>query len=458
MSLNNDLASLFLTASEALVRRLAELGVPLTMPNVQASISRDKQDPSAWKSCNYEVQQNTLAHQGNALFNVMPLLTPEVSAMVARCAQELVADPESKLPFWSPFEGNGRLLISSPESSADYATDAADWTSRHLLLPALHSHLAALPSLDNVTPGDAQAFAEDVLRVAAANQLYYRVSVPIAGLDIAARSDPVSLGRDVIIRRLSEDEQGRIFRDWGIGSSISGPVAFTALPLVALQMDIFTPRGSQYEYADVNEGIARWLCVLQLCGYSVAGAFAAFGPYPRWVLPIHMNIPLTLARQPRKWSTLSNAGTRKVVSVQKKLLQYHIAEPTSEHDLALHRFHIGLARLNPVDSVLDHVIALESLLLPYDENARHGDLSYRFRVHGAYYIGKAKNRREAVAKQLTDLYGLRSRLVHGNKYPTKAEIDTGRSVAEDLARRGLLRAVDEGFPTAVTFKKTVLGI
>jgi hypothetical protein len=458
MPLSDDLASLFLMASQAVAQRLTESAMPLTLPRMQTSVTRNRRDPGGWQSRNHEVQQNILAHQGSGLHKMMPLLPSEVSAMVVQCAQELVVAPESRLPFWAPFEGNGRLLVGGSEDPADYAANAADWTARHLVLPALLSHLAALPSLDSPTAEAANDFAQEVLAVAAADKLYYRIAVPIAGLDIPAKSDPVSLGRSTSLRRLSADEQGNIMREWGIGSSISGPLAFTALALVALQMDISTPRDRQYDHIDVVEGVARWLCAFQLCGYSIAGYFAAFGPYPRWTLPINMNLPLTLPSQPRKWSTLSEAGMLKVISVQRELSRYHTTEPASERDLALHRFHIGLARQNSVDSVLDYVIALESLLLPYSADARHGDLGYRFRVHGAHYIGKTKNRREAVANQLTGLYGLRSRLVHGNKYPTKAEIETGRSAAEDLVRRGLLRAVEEGFPTDVAFKRIVLGV
>jgi hypothetical protein len=41
---------------------------------------------------------------------------------------------------------------------------------------------------------------------------------------------------------------------------------------------------------------------------------------------------------------------------------------------------------------------------------------------------------------------MRSRLVHGGKYPSLDEIKTARDDAQELARRGLLRAVQQGFP------------
>jgi hypothetical protein len=111
-------------------------------------------------------------------------------------------------------------------------------------------------------------------------------------------------------------------------------------------------------------------------------------------------------------------------------------EPRSPQDLAVHRFRVGAARGDIADAILDFVISLEALLLPYDENARHGDLGYRFRTHGAHYLASNTEDRRAVAKQLSDLYALRSRLVHGSKYPKPEELVSARRTAEDLTRRG----------------------
>jgi hypothetical protein len=52
---------------------------------------------------------------------------------------------------------------------------------------------------------------------------------------------------------------------------------------------------------------------------------------------------------------------------------------------------------------------------------------------------------------------MRSRLVHGGKYPSLEEIKTVRDDARELARRGLLRGVQQGFPTAATFNQMILG-
>lgn len=144
----------------------------------------------------------------------------------------------------------------------------------------------------------------------------------------------------------------------------------------------------------------------------------------------------------------------------------HLTIEWTTDDLALHRFFAGEARRgttdllpgladrNAADAILDFTIALEALLLPYDGNARHGDLGYRFRIHGAHFIADSIPERQTTARQLSTIYSMRSRLVHGGRYPTSEEIKSAR----DLARRGLLRAVNDSFPDAETFNRRTLGV
>lgn len=62
------------------------------------------------------------------------------------------------------------------------------------------------------------------------------------------------------------------------------------------------------------------------------------------------------------------------------------------------------------------------------------------------------------ARQLNHLYGVRSTLVHGGKkFPTTEELSETRALAYDLCRRGLLRAVHDGFPSAADFNSLILG-
>jgi hypothetical protein len=98
---------------------------------------------------------------------------------------------------------------------------------------------------------------------------------------------------------------------------------------------------------------------------------------------------MTSRRSPRAWSKSNSSRDLRAGNRAARM------RPSPPKDLTLHRFFAGVARKgvtdfhpggadrNAADAVLDFTIALEALLLPYDEKARHGDLGYRFRVHGA---------------------------------------------------------------------------
>jgi hypothetical protein len=166
--------------------------------------------------------------------------------------------------------------------------------------------------------------------------------------------------------------------------------------------------------------------------------------------------PASAAWATARVSALTAEDFQTLIATAKQLERHHIREPTSAHELALHRFTTALARDSYADGALDFTIALEALLLPYDENARRGDLGYRFRVHGAHYLSERADERPETAKHLSRIYEMRGRLVHGAKYPDRVQIRAVHDLAYDFARRGLLRAVREDFPTGAMFNQMVL--
>jgi Apea-like HEPN len=453
-TLHEELAALLVTTGPDVARRLRENSFPLAFAERQTIVTRDNNNPDAWGSSEIEVNKNALAHAGTPLYHLVPLLSSEMTAVVRDCAAHMLELTESKLPFFSPFEGNGRMLIASSRDNdtpaSNFESNAVDWTTRHLLLPALYEHLRRVPRLQRITDADARSFAADVLQVATANDIQYLVTIPIAGIRVGSRIEVADAS--AVFRRLTSTEQGDLLTEWGITSSNFG---FITLPLVALEFIIPTERNAQNP--DARETVAKWLCALLLQGYDAASYRAKVQAHPSWLMPFSMNIPVTFPSQTNTWSNLTSSRIGRLLEKVGRLARYSISDPRSERDLALHRFCSGTARANHVDGILDFVIALESLLLPYDEDARRGDLGYRFRMHGAYYLSRTRRERTAIARQLTDLYSLRSRLVHGGKYPSSAEIDSGWNVAKHLSRLGLDRAVTDGFPSAAEFKAMLLG-
>lgn len=451
--MEDKLANLFLAVAGDAANRARSLGWPLTVPKKQLSVTREPDEPNAPSTFTSTVQRNILSPRADMpVYQLAPLLTNEVAASALEVATDFTHMTNARLPFFSPLGGGGGHLIDGNQSAVSYNEDAPRWTLHHLVLPALFEHLGALPNLQEPTPEAEHRFASEVLQVAMADNLTYRAVIPLAGLDMSV---PVlHITNQITVRRLSETEQGDISEEWGIGSTVIE--AFTAVPLCALEVCYSTPRMGQNPI--MGPLIHRWLLALELHGYSLAGRSGKEQTYPSWVLPMTGRPSLGLHRQPRKWSIIGEADVAAIREIVKKLEKYETGNPASAHDLALHRYHLGVSRSSDADSVLDFVIALESLLLPYDEEARHGDLGYRFRIHGGHFLAETVDERQAVAKSLAELYGLRSRLVHGGAYPSGAEIRLGRESAESFARRGLLRAVLQGFPTAVDFKRMALGL
>lgn len=273
--------------------------------------------------------------------------------------------------------------------------------------------------------------------------------MPLSGIDLDG-TDTLTADR-VRLRRLSAVEQGAVFDQRG------GWVALTSnveLPDMILELRVPGPRNKQFLRS--HELVTPWITAFQLHGFHLAGGDMAQRAEPAWVFGGVSRHPLILPKRPGPPATLTAAIFRKIVATGQQLARYHISEPVSPQDLALHRFATGLARDTYADGVLDFVIVLESLLLPYDRDARRGDLGYRFRVHGAHYLAERADERPPIAKQLSSIYEIRSRLVHGAKYPSRVRTRQAYDAACDFARRGLLRAVTNGFPTAETFNEMVL--
>jgi hypothetical protein len=452
--ISSSLARLFLASCHAVARRLQDAGLPSTIEVEHLIVER--QDPRRWSTAWRAESRNVLTN-GAVMLRGAPWLTRDEVVAVHRCSAMIAEDASKTLPFFMAFGGGGRLLIESAQQHQpqflSYEHDPVGWVTRFIVLPALRRHLEALPRVERAEERAARAFAEEVLQVAHDDRLHYRVVVPLSGIDLAADPGMIAQG-NICIRRLSDAEQGQLLETRG-GSSAFSLIGIEP-PQVVLELSVSGPRDTQYLGVGAGDHALLLVAALQLHGHQVAGHFAVETSDPVWVFPGSMQRPLTLPERSEKLSVLTASDLREVIETAGLLERYDVERPESPQDLALHRFVAGIARQNATDAVLDFTIALEALLLPYDRNTRRGDLGYRFRVHGAHYLSEQTDR-DATAKQLNAIYDMRSRLVHGGKYPEQAQIILTREAACGLARRGLLRAVRQGFPTAATFNSMVLG-
>jgi hypothetical protein len=309
-----------------------------------------------------------------------------------------------------------------------------------------------LPSLSDANSKHASAYADEVIRVAHDGLWHYREVAPLGGLEL----DPIAVQgfneAGILVRRIAEDEA----IDW------LEHVDFyhnyqkrDDLPLLALEVHTSSPRRATQP--EMSHSAPVLAAALELTGQEIAGRFTAQRLDPVWISPLVSEGELAVPRATGQINMFEEKDFRLFLDMTARLARYAIDEPRSTADLALHRFVSGCARPIPADALIDFTIALESLLLPYDEAARRSDLSYRFRIHGAHYLAHDAAERVELFKKLRTIYDMRSRLVHGGHYPTTDETVATRDIARDLARRGLQRAIRHGFPTAQAFNEMALG-
>jgi hypothetical protein len=451
------LADLFLAARASAAQRLQEAGLYPTTEVERTIIERERNGPGSWGTATRREMRNTLAVLGpTTSHTTAPWLTAADVDQVRDCASRLL-QVTATLPFWNPLGAAGSELIEKFEEHTthpSYADNPAEWIMRSILLPALWWHLRAMPSLEVRDDSTALVFADEILQVTLDEYLRYRVLVPLSGIVLPSSSSYIFAEGDISIRSLSDGEQGDWFMEYGHSSGQS--LMNCEAPRVVLEVPVSGPRTAQH--IPVGGPAPLLVLALQLHGFEIAGCYAPEYCDPRWIQSFTYPVPITLpgrTKTPTAASELTAEKFSAVVGTAHLLDRHNVSQPRSPQDLALHRFVLGVARSNLIDALLDFTIALEALLLPDDSR---GDLGYRFRIHGAHYLAREPCDREGAAEQLQEIYRMRSRLVHGGKYPDQARIAAMHDTAREYVRRGLLRAVHEGFPSSEVFAQMALGI
>lgn len=114
---------------------------------------------------------------------------------------------------------------------------------------------------------------------------------------------------------------------------------------------------------------------------------------------------------------------------------FRLEEKDREHlRIALQRLNQALRRQKPVDKAIDLGIALESLLLSEIKSGEQ--LSFTFRLRGAWMLGKDVDSREKYLNLFGKLYWLRSQAVHTGKVPKRVKIknESNKEVTEVISR------------------------
>ena len=113
--------------------------------------------------------------------------------------------------------------------------------------------------------------------------------------------------------------------------------------------------------------------------------------------------------------------------------------------IPIDRWAKAMAEDNPIDQIIDLGISLECLYVPDSQ----GEVSFRFALHGAWHLGKEKAERQALRKELRQIYDARSDVVHTGRLRgprAKATFDVSQLVtrAQELCWQGITSVIEAG--------------
>lgn len=449
--LRDLLAKFFIASAAAVTRHFERHDVPLKIFEPRAIPFRIA---NSWGISESSKSINVLASEDFWMRYKTPVLSRNMVRNARALGDSLAETASDMLPFSESFQYDNLMLGPRLRSSGvpDFISEPGVWITRRIVLPALQAHLVSLPSVDKADSPAAFAFADEVLKVVHDDHYHYCEFAPLSGLDTtSAMAGPI--GKDgIAFRRLTNDELSA----WLENSRFRRDLMSEDPPTLAVEVRTVTPRRDSAP--EWHHNVPTVVAALELNGFKIAGEFTTIRVEPNWMYPVISRKALTLPPAVGgKLAPFTQGEFRSFATTLALLKKFSIEEPRMVTDLSLHRFVSGCARSVPADALIDFTITLESLFLPYDEAARHGDLSYRFRIHGSHYLTETSVDRRDMFAKLRRIYDMRSRLVHGAGYPSKAETIEVRDIAYDLARRGLLRAVTDGFPTAEAFNAMALG-
>jgi hypothetical protein len=448
----DELCDLFESARELVAAAMVASRVSPVVTINQLVVEANP-DGTGWGSQITAVEANTLAGSPRFAFSdALDEWAPAAYELAARLSDEY----RDSLPPRSALVLLGGELVADEWLDRSGLDEPRRVLAEFLLAPT-RWYLANVQSVAVGEPDLAQAVAKEVLGILRTGEAAVRQSVPLDRITVAEDIG----GGPVRVRKLSPVERGEYLEPSlpkpgsRYGHLMLGP-GFSA-PTVQLEVDTACTDTRQFSMLPAPDMIlALQLHEVPLIGPGVVltrilPEWYSLGTSGRYVPMRHVATEATPY-------ALSQPAFASALQTAELLGKYRIDDPQRSAELALRRFNLGCGREDFADSLVDFVIALEALLLPYDDQTRNGELGYRFRLHGAHFIGERPTERSAIFKQLRRLYGIRSQLVHGDNYPTLPEIQSAEREAFSLAARGLLKAVHEGFPDAVHFNRRLLGV
>ena len=346
--------------------------------------------------------------------------------------------------------GGGFQVISESNPMVDFKDDEIAWTVRHVCEPLV---LAYLKRLEDLTADDAtllMTLLGELLTFLQAPGLPQQLTLAFSGI---TSSTEALANEGFSVRPLNSHEIGALSRvpdRHNIGDlDLGNGTAFEMLrwPTHLLTYAFESKRDQQDSYIDDASRVQNFLTGLSLLGANV-NAVSPIGRVttkPHWLSSgAHGTPPLAIHSgrfAPVGAFELSPETFARALGLAAKIPMNAWRQPKSYRDVVFHRYMQASTREQDIDRILDYVVALESCLVH-----NNIELAHRFSLYGAVFLSNHADERFALRDDFHLLYGLRSRLAHGTRFPSASEITAGAKRARELADRVLTKCLEDGWP------------
>lgn len=372
-------------------------------------------------------------------------------------------------PVLQPAMDHPELLHQTqpPVNPLSIETIMLAWEPIFYALALLHQcafeYLRTIPSLDMEDSALAARLADELTAFAQDTECAAVARVPLAGIEIGG---PSIGSRLCSIERLTSEELGQLFSErqtaWvstkvahSLPASMDGRRHLTER--VVLEVRQHHPKGVYFTPAIQCQKV---LLAMHIVGVQYAGSgHGAMLQEPLWVHPEGRSFyPLRMPGAFRPGlHLLDDRAFDAILALAGRIPDSAVTTPQSPADLALGRMAMGMSRLEPRESLIDYVVALEALLLSGSEM---GEMRRTFALNGAAFTASSHRERMHTYRELCDIYSARSALVHGTNPKRLSKVldnvPTTRDQAQRIASLAVRRALESGWPAAENFIAALL--
>ncbi len=333
------------------------------------------------------------------------LTTPAEHALTSLSSTTAVLEEIQKLPGW-------RELLPSVENRQT-GFDEMLYLRDHLVAPFFRRYVDVANDSGYNREAFERVFAEfaEVLR---SHTVREEALIPLAQLQWALKKDNLVLQDDLAIRRLTDADREAIINrgTFGVGSGTNELGAATLIGLTDAALDgrwripFHGTRMDSRTWDPAYDAITS----LRLAS---SGAFSATGCYvrsalTRWYATGSGYVPLAYASKTEYTRYVLDERAAESTMRVFDAIRGLGPDDRAKVLLPLERFHRSFDVPRLEESVVDLVIALESLLVTSGSGSRH-----QLRMRLPIFISRDREKRLRLGKLVDAAYGMRSAIVHG---------------------------------------------